>query len=149
MNTGNLDTFFDFKGLGELKAQSSKADNSEAVDKVAKQFEAYFIREMLKSMRLAGESFKSDLFDSRAMDTFQDMFDQQISVGLGERGSLGLRAVLTESLDRMRPQSISGDLQSKSFPLEMKTIKRPVDIDKPKDSYPLTDRILRFRGAGL
>jgi hypothetical protein len=24
-----------------------------------------------------------------------------------------------------------------------------VDIDKPKDSYPLTDRILRFRGAGL
>ena len=90
MNTGNLDTYFDFKGLGELKAQSNGADRDEAVAKVAKQFEAYFIGEMLKSMRLAGESFKSDLIDSRSMDTYQEMFDQQISVSLSERGALEL-----------------------------------------------------------
>ena len=50
---------------------------------------------MLKSMRLASESFKSDLIDSRSMDTYQEMFDQQISVSLSERGALGLQDVLS------------------------------------------------------
>ena len=106
MNTGNLDTYFDFKGLGELKAQSNGTKKDEAVT-VAKQFEAYFIGEMLKSMRLASESFKSDLIDSRSMDTYQEMFDQQISVSLSERGALGLQDVLERAMDRMSPRSAS------------------------------------------
>ena len=61
-----------------LRLNLTAPTRDEAVAKVAKQFEAYFIGEMLKSMRLAGESFKSDLIDSRSMDTYQEMFDQQI-----------------------------------------------------------------------
>jgi len=147
MNTGNLDTYFDFKGLGELKAQSNRADRDEAVAKVAKQFEAYFIGEMLKSMRLASESFKSDLIDSRSMDTYQEMFDQQISVSLSERGALGLQPVLQQAMDRMRPRSASSGFGTQFFQLD--SVSEPKKIEeRTRQRFDLTSEVLRFRGNG-
>lgn len=131
MNTGNLDTYFDFKGLGELKAQSNGTKRDEAVAKVAKQFEAYFIGEMLKSMRLASESFKSDLIDSRSMDTYQEMFDQQISVSLSERGALGLQDVLEQAMDRMSPRSASDESGFGGQFFRLDSVTEPKKIEEP------------------
>lgn len=147
MNTGNLDTYFDFKGLGELKAQSNGTDRKEAVAKVAKQFEAYFIGEMLKSMRLASESFKSDLIDNRSMDTYQEMFDQQISISLSERGALGLQAVLEQAMDRMSPRSASSGHGDQFFPLDLASEPRKI-MEETGQRVDLTSEVLRLRGRG-
>ena len=70
-------SYLDFAGLARLRSEahrSSGAANREA----AQQFEAMFIQMMMKSMREA--SFKGELLDSGALDTFQGLQDREISV---------------------------------------------------------------------
>lgn len=145
MNTDGPGSYFDFKGLGELKARANSDENNDAVKEVAKQFEAYFIGEMLKSMRLANESFKSDLIDSRSMETYQEMFDKQVSLSLSERGALGLQSVLEKALERVTPQSAGTGLHGQRLPLVPD--RHPLKVEKESPRFDLTGDVLRFKGA--
>jgi len=93
--TASAPLYHDLAGLGALRSQASKIP-SEAVDEVAGQFEALFVQMMLKSMRDA--SIEGGLFDSKQMETYQSMFDQQISLDLSRGNALGLADVLVEEL---------------------------------------------------
>ena len=90
-------SYLDFSGLGELRHHAAK-DGEGALRETAKQFEALFIQMLMKSMREA--SFKSDLLQSDSQDTYQDMFDKEVSIRLAERGSFGLASVLTQQLGK-------------------------------------------------
>jgi len=67
------------------------------VAKVAKEFEAVFLRQMIGSMRQA--SLGDGLFDSSAEDQFRDMGDAKLADSMaGHTGGLGIAELLTRQL---------------------------------------------------
>lgn len=99
----------DGRSLDALRG--ANADNPQAVREAAKQFEALFMREMIKSMRDA--TMKSGLLQSSGGDLATDMLDQQLSVQVASNGGSGS---LTEALLRQlapqmanQPASASGE----------------------------------------
>jgi flagellar protein FlgJ len=78
----------DASSLNRLKYQAGQA-TPEAIKETAKQFEALFMRELLKSMREANASMKSGLFDSPTENLGTDLLDQQFAVQMaGQPGGL-------------------------------------------------------------
>jgi flagellar protein FlgJ len=51
---------------------------------------------MMKSMRDA--SFKSDLVESQAKDTFEGMFDKEVSLAMAKKNTLGLADMLIKNM---------------------------------------------------
>lgn len=92
MQSGTLNTSqalaADGASLNRLKFQAGQA-TPEAIKETAKQFEALFMRELLKSMRDATASMKSGLMDSPGGDLGTDLLDQQFAVQMaGQPGGL-------------------------------------------------------------
>ncbi|MBK8162494.1 MAG: flagellar assembly peptidoglycan hydrolase FlgJ [Gammaproteobacteria bacterium] len=89
--------YHDFNGLAQLR-RGAQDQSPETVRKVAQQFEALFIQMMLKNMRNTG--VEDELFGSDQEKLYRDMFDQQLSVDLSEKGALGLADLLVRQLTR-------------------------------------------------
>jgi flagellar protein FlgJ len=87
----------DLNALTRLR-HAAQDQSPETVRKVAQQFEALFIQMMLKNMRNAG--IEDKLFGSDQEKMYRDMFDQQLSVDLSEKGALGLADLLVRQLSR-------------------------------------------------
>lgn len=80
-----------------LSQQGQAADPERAkLEKVAKQFEAVFVRQLMSSMRQGG--FGDDLTGSSAVDQFQEMADANTADTLAERGSFGVAQMLVAQL---------------------------------------------------
>lgn len=86
----------DTQQLSKLKTQSQKQPQ-QAVAEAARQFEGLFIQQMMKSMREAGG--ESELFNSSAMRTYTDMFDQQLATEVAGKG-IGLAEQLLQQLQQ-------------------------------------------------
>mgnify|MGYP006158934679 CR=1 FL=1 len=84
-------SYTDFTGLGELRGKAQKDQNS-ALRESAQQFEGLFIQMMLKSMREANEPMKDEENKSHALETFEGMFDKEVSLQMSKRGALGVAA---------------------------------------------------------
>ncbi|MCC6207074.1 MAG: flagellar assembly peptidoglycan hydrolase FlgJ [Gammaproteobacteria bacterium] len=89
--------FNDASGMARLRRDAA-APSPETMRKVAQQFEALFIQMMLKNMRNTGVG--DELFGSDQEKLYRDMFDQQLSVDLSEKGALGLSDLLVRQLTR-------------------------------------------------
>lgn len=103
----------DARSLNALKLQAGSSP--EAIKEAAKQFEALFMRELIKSMREA--TMKSGLLDSPGGDLSADLLDQQFAVQMsGQPG--GLSDLIAKQLSRqMTPASADApgsDAASKS-----------------------------------
>lgn len=85
----------DFAGMGQLKGQA-RSNAKTAVRETAQQFEALFIQMMMKSMREAVP--KSDLSESAGKETFEGMFDREVSVQMAKRSALGLADMLVKHM---------------------------------------------------
>jgi flagellar protein FlgJ len=96
MDSAGASAYFDFQGLAALRNDATQRP-SQAVGEVAAHFESLFVQMMLKSMRDA--TVKGGLFDSNQMDTYQSMYDQQVSLHLSQQGGLGLSEILVEQLE--------------------------------------------------
>lgn len=91
----NIGDYNDLSSLQHLRTQAAQ-DPEQAVSEVARQFEGLFISMMLKSMR---DTVPQDtLFGSNSMDSYQNMFDQQISLNLSSRGGVGLADIIEKQL---------------------------------------------------
>jgi Rod binding domain-containing protein len=88
-------SYLDFDGLSKLKGQA-RTDSKAATRETAQQFEAMFLQMMMKSMRDA--SFKSDLMESQAKDTFEGMFDKEVSLAMAKKDTLGLTDMLLKNM---------------------------------------------------
>jgi len=88
-------SYLDFEALGRLKGKAAK-DGKGAARETAQQFEALFLQMMMKSMRDA--SFKSDLVESQAKDTFEGMFDKEVSLAMAKKNTLGLADMLIKNM---------------------------------------------------
>ena len=134
---GNTRSYLDFEGLGQLKGQA-RQDAKSATRETAQQFEAMFIQMMLKTMR---ESvMKSDLSENAPLETYQGMFDKEVSMQLAKRNSIGLADMLVKNLEQMEAAKLStaeilkmreegGLPAAKPIPLNPKETSIPLNTD--------------------
>ena len=87
----------DFAGLEKLKSGAARNDPA-AVRQVAQQFESLFARMMIKSMRDA--IGKDPIFGSDQAQTYQGMYDDQLSLELTKGKGLGLADMLVRQLQQ-------------------------------------------------
>ncbi len=92
-----VSSYSDFQGLAKLRARAEK-DQMSAAREVGQQFEAFFIQMMLKSMRDAGEGLKSGLWESSAGDSYEEMFDAELSSSLAKSQGIGIADWLVQQL---------------------------------------------------
>ena len=101
-------SYLDFSGLGELRGKAQRNDDS-ALRETAQQFEAMFIQMMLKSMRDASNEMKSDLVHSDAAETFEGMYDKEMSVKLAQRNALGLADSIVRNVQQRQTVVAAAD----------------------------------------
>jgi len=88
-------SYLDFGGIGKLKGQAH-SDAKAATRETAQQFEAMFLQMMMKTMRDAVP--KSGLNESAAEETFQGMFDKEVSLAMAKRSTLGIADLLMKNM---------------------------------------------------
>lgn len=94
----NADVYTDFAGLAALK-KSVRSNDPDALRAVAKQYESLFARMMIKSMRDA--IGKDPIFGSDEEQTYQGMYDDQLSIELTKGHGLGLADMLVRQMQRL------------------------------------------------
>ncbi len=82
-------------GAATDASRLKSADNLKAA---GQKFETVFTGMMLKSMRQA--KLADPLFDSKAIDTFSEMQDAQITKAMAEHTPLGIGKAMTDYLSR-------------------------------------------------
>lgn len=87
--------YSDFGSLAGLRTEA-RQDAEGSLREVASQFESLFVQMMLKSMRAA--TMEGGLFDSNALESYEQMYDQQLAVELSRHGGIGLADVIVEQL---------------------------------------------------
>jgi flagellar protein FlgJ len=115
-------SYYDFTSLAALK-NSDSSKNPDAPKAVLKKFESLFIDQMLQAMRKA--TFKSGLFDSNGMKTYESMFDKEISEELARAGGLGLTKSLEQQL------GLQGQTQEEKN-LMLERVNRSFSLNKTK-----------------
>lgn len=75
-----------------------KASELDQLKAAAKQFEAVFTRQMMKSMRDAKLS-DDDLFGSDATDQFREMQDSNLADQLAGKGAIGIADLLVKQFE--------------------------------------------------
>lgn len=89
--------YHDFGGLAGLRGEAAQGSDG-ALHETAKQFETYFIQQVMKTMRESIE--KSDLTDNQDGEMFQDLMDKEVAAKMAERGSLGLAQMIESSMSQ-------------------------------------------------
>ena len=101
----SLDELFFTSGINKKEPSNSKALNahSDTVDglqNVADQFEAIFLETLLRQAR---ESKLSDgLFDSKADDNFEQMFDQELANSSSKLVDIGIADAIVRQMSKTR-----------------------------------------------
>lgn len=90
--------YWDSRNLANLKNYASK-DPTQAAGKVAQQFEALFLANLLKQMHAA--KLANTPFDSQADKMYGQMLDNQLAQNLAGQG-LGLAKMLQSQLIRQQ-----------------------------------------------
>lgn len=97
--------FTDLNQLQKLKGQA-QSDEQAALEGVAQEFEQLFMNMMLKSMRQASDVLATDSpFNSNDVKFYQDMFDQQLTLDLSKKGSIGLADIIVRQLSQ-KPDAV-------------------------------------------
>ncbi len=112
-----LTSYHDFSGLAQLRSDAAR-DQAGSIRKTAEQFEAYFIQQMMKTMREAVE--RSDLVENKDADTFQDMMDKEVANKMAQRSALGLADMIERSVMQRGEATAAAALSAreKSWPLQ-------------------------------
>ena len=77
-----------------ISTDTSRLASKANLEKAGQQFEAVFTGMMLKSMRAA--KLADPLFDSKALDTFNDMSDQKLVQAMAQHTPLGIGKAMTD-----------------------------------------------------
>src|SRR5689334_13056788 len=94
----SADIYTDFSGLTALK-KSARSNDPDALRQVAKQYESLFARMMIKSMRDAVG--KDPMFGSDQEQSYQEMYDDQLSIELTKGKGLGLADMLVKQMQKL------------------------------------------------
>ena len=137
VDTSTSKSYMDFSGLGELRGQAQQ-NQDKALKETAQQFEGMFIQMMMKSMREANAPMKDEDNQSQAMETFEGMFDKEVSLQMSKRGAMGVGAFMERAVKQQgTPQPSTEALlkaRGKGMPLNPKqepmTLPTAADLAK-------------------
>ncbi|TBU93912.1 flagellar assembly peptidoglycan hydrolase FlgJ [Phytopseudomonas dryadis] len=103
-STPDTGAYTDLNRLNQFKVGG---DSEQNIRKVAQEFESLFLNEMLKAMRSANEAFgEGNFMNSNESKTYQDMYDQQLSVTMSSsKNGIGLADVLARQMTKMKEVS--------------------------------------------
>ena len=90
-----------FNDLGGLQSinRLAKKDRGEAISQIARQFESFFVAQMMKGMRAANDVLAADgLLQTNEMQFRQQMLDDQLGLSLSQGRGLGLAEVFERGL---------------------------------------------------
>ena len=135
-----ISSYHDFSGLVKLKSEATTdpSNNEGALRAAAQQFEATFIQEMMRTMRQS--CIKSDLYESNSLETFEGMFDKEISLQISKRGGLGVADLLVKNLQPNHSDLSKSPVSSIQNPnLSVKV------VNEPSSEEFLKSRIQTFR----
>jgi flagellar protein FlgJ len=96
-------------GSPSVAGDTSRLATKDNLAKAAAQFESLFIHQMLKSARAA--KLDDGLFDSEALDQFNDMQDAKLSETIAVHTPMGIGKALAEFLAHNRPDLKGGEAQ--------------------------------------
>lgn len=108
-STTGAKSYSDFGALGELRGKAQRNEKG-ALRESAEQFEGLFIQMMLKSMRDASNVMKTDMFKSNAMETFEGMYDKELSMSMAKRNALGFADVVVRQLSQTQASPSTAEL---------------------------------------
>jgi flagellar protein FlgJ len=124
-------SYLDFNALTQLRGEA-RHDPSQAIRKTAEQFEAYFLQHMMKEMRATIE--KSELVESKSMETYQDMMDKEVAQHMVRRGGIGLADMLEKQMAKQQPPAnVSAQEALKLHPVAPAL---PLQLERPVLSVP-------------
>jgi Rod binding domain-containing protein len=137
-NNSTAKSYLDFSGLGELRGQAQQ-NQDKALKESAQQFEGLFIQMMMKSMREA--SMKDEENQSSGMDTFENMFDKEISVQMAKRGAMGVADFMAKAVKQQIATPSAAEVlnarQTQGMPLRPELNPMPLQRNMGK-AIPLT-----------
>jgi len=146
MSTTSSSTYLDFNALTRLKGEAAQ-DPSKAIRKTSEQFEAYFIQQMMKTMRESIE--KSDLVEGGNMDQYQDLMDKELSLEMVKRGGMGVADMMERQMTLAQGLSTQDALQLRA--VETKAMP----LNPAREAMPLKPEVIkgyqleRFNGYKL
>ena len=160
IDTSTSKSYMDFSGLGELRGQAQQ-DQGKALKESAQQFEGLFIQMMMKSMRDASAPMKDEDNQSQAMETFEGMFDKEVSLQMSKRGAMGVGAFMeravnqqisplpsTEALLKARGNSIPLNQKQESMHLPTAAeLAKGFALEKPMRIKSLQEFKMPFSGS--
>lgn len=120
--SANASVYNDFSQFTKLKNEA-KNDSPAALQKVAKQFEALFLNNILKGMR-AGK-LAEGILDGGQTESYNQMYDQQLSVHLAGKPGVGLADLIVKQLSPKAPNPHPQTLEE--------YLKNPVSIVRTPD----------------
>lgn len=89
--------YTDIQGLNKLRYEkNSQQKNSE----VAHQFQSIMMQMVMHSMREANKVFSSGMFESNAMDIYQDLLDKQLSLADGN-AETGFTKMIEKNIEQL------------------------------------------------
>jgi flagellar protein FlgJ len=134
VDTSAARSYTDFSGLGELRGKAQKDQNS-ALKESAQQFEGLFIQMMLKSMREANEPMKDEDNKSHALETFEGMFDKEVSLQMSKRGALGVADFMERAVKQQQAPAPSTDalLKSRDKGIALNLKQQPIPLPTAAD----------------
>ncbi|MBI2380969.1 MAG: flagellar assembly peptidoglycan hydrolase FlgJ [Gammaproteobacteria bacterium] len=107
--------YHDLSGLNSLRAHQ---DAPEALKAACQQFESFFTRQLLKTMREANEALDDDtLLDSQGSDFFREMYDDQLSVHLAKSGGLGLAELMFRQVSAVKDAPLTEPGRDAAIPI--------------------------------
>lgn len=121
MDIKSTSSWYDFGSLADLRAKAEHRP-SEAQSSVASQFESLFINLMMKEMRKTVS--RSGLMGSDAMETYQQMFDQQVALGMSKAGGIGLGSFIDAQLQRQNSSLIDPNAKTVKEPIATNVVLR-------------------------
>lgn len=132
-------SYLDFGALGKLKGKAH-ADAKAATRETAQQFEAMFLQMMMKSMRDATP--KDEEHQSSAVDTFQGMFDQEVSVQMAKRNAIGVADYMVKAVQQRGQPATSSDFlkarQAVAPALPLNPAPKSMSLENPTHGIALT-----------
>ena len=143
-NNSTSKSYLDFAGLGELRGQAQQ-NQDKALKESAQQFEGLFIQMMMKSMREA--SMKDEENQSSGMETFENMFDKEISVQMAKRGALGVADFMEKTVKQQISSTSTSALevlnarQAQAIPLRPEVSAMPLNRQMGKAIPFVVDKV--------
>jgi flagellar protein FlgJ len=134
IDTTTSKSYMDFSGLGELRGKAQQ-NQDKALKESAQQFEGLFIQMMMKSMRDANAPMKDEENQSQAMETFEGMFDKEVSLQMSKRGAMGVGEFMERAVKQQMsaPPSTDTLLKARGKSVPLNTKQAPIALPSAAD----------------